>query len=103
MTDSAAINEIMLALKKWTDEKVHSPSLLVSTDNGSFHVAYYAGMGSYDSVPIENYSPLYKSKIEQLFKNGELSVRMLNDSVFLIYFYGSVNIIPRNTTFMFIR
>ena len=53
MTDSAAINEIMLALKKWTDEKVHSPSLLVSTDNGSFHVAYYAGMGSYDSVPIE--------------------------------------------------
>ena len=74
MTDSAAINEIMLALKKWTDEKVHSPSLLVSTDNGSFHVAYYAGMGSYDSVPIENSSPLYKSKIEQLFKNGELSV-----------------------------
>jgi len=73
MTDNA-FDEIMDNLKHWTSEEIHSPSLLMSLDNGSFHLGYYAGMGNSDSSPIDNFSPLYRTKINQLYREGQLEV-----------------------------
>lgn len=82
MTDDVSINKVMDALRQWTDEKVHSPSLLVSIDNGTFHLGYYVGMGSSDSASIDKFSPLYKTTIEQLFREGQLQA---SGRVFTLY------------------
>ncbi|WP_370245940.1 hypothetical protein [Marisediminitalea sp.] len=76
MTSNPDINEVMDTLRKWTDEKKNfpSPTLLVSTDDGSFHVCFYAGMGSSDSTSIDNYHPLYRATIEKLTQEGQLEV-----------------------------
>lgn len=74
MTSNPDIKEVMDTLRKWTEEEKHfpSPTLLVSTDGGSFHVSFYAGMGSYDSASIDNYPSLYRTTIEQLASDGQL-------------------------------
>ena len=74
MTDNA-FDEIMDNLKHWTSDEIHSPSLLISLDDGSLHLGYYAGMGSSDSSPIDNFSPLYRTTIEQLYRQGQLEVK----------------------------
>lgn len=82
MKNNPDINEVMSTLRKWTDENVHSPSLLLSLENGSFHVGYYVGMGSSDNTPIDNYPPLYNRTIEQLFHEGQLQA---SGRVFTLY------------------
>ena len=82
MTDDVSINKVMDALRQWTDEKGHSPSLLVSVDNGSFHLGYYVGMGSSDSASIDKFPPLYKTTIEQLFLKDKLQA---SGRVFTLY------------------
>lgn len=75
MTSTPDIDEVISNIRKWTsDEKKNfpSPTLLVSTDDGSFHVSFYAGMGSSDSASIENYPSLYRTTIEQLVSDGQL-------------------------------
>lgn len=70
--DDLTTEDVMDALMKWTSDELHSPSLLISLDNGSYHLGYYAGMGSSDSASIDNYSPLYKTTIEQLLRKGQM-------------------------------
>lgn len=74
MTSNPDIKVVMDSLRKWTEEEKHlpSPTLLVSTDDGSFNVGYYCGMGSYDSASIDNYPSLYRATIEQLVSDGQL-------------------------------
>ena len=74
MTSNPDIKEVMDTLRKWTEEEKHfpSPTLLVSTNDRSFHVGYYAGMGSSDSASIDNYPSLYRTTIEQLLSDGQL-------------------------------
>ena len=82
MSDDVSVNKVMNTLRQWTDERVNSPSLLVSIDDGSFHLGHYVGMGSYDSASIDKYSPLYKSTIEQLFLKDKLQA---SGRVFTLY------------------
>ena len=82
MSDDVSVNKVMNTLRQWTDERVNSPSLLVSIDDGSFHLGHYVGMGSSDSASIDKYSPLYKSAIEQLFREGQLQA---SGRVFTLY------------------
>ena len=75
MTEDTALNDVMETIRKWTDEKPSSsPSLLISVENGSFHVGYYTGMGTSDSASIDKFSPLHRTTIEQLYRQGQLEV-----------------------------
>ncbi|WP_448549770.1 hypothetical protein [Thalassotalea fusca] len=60
------------AIREWTKNDSSSPSLLISQDDGSYHLGYYAGMGNSDSTPIEKFEPLFKKTINQLYQSGEL-------------------------------
>jgi len=75
MTDDTALNDVMETIRKWTDENTSpSPSLLMSIENGSFHVGFYTGMGTSDSASIDKFSPLHRTTIEQLYRQGQLEV-----------------------------
>lgn len=66
--------QIIETLKKWTEDGVSSPSLLISLDDDSFYVSYYQGMGNSDYTSIDKFSPRYKTAIEQLYREGKLKV-----------------------------
>ena len=75
MTDDTELNDVMKTIRKWTDETPSpSPSLLISVDNGSFHIGYYTGMSTSDSASIDKFSPLHRTTIEQLYRQGKLEV-----------------------------
>ncbi len=65
---------IMETLKKWTEDGISSPSLLISLDDDSFYVSYSQGMGNSDYTSIDKFSPQYKTVIEQLYLEGQLKV-----------------------------
>ena len=64
--------QIIKTLKKWTEDGVGSPSLLISLDDDLFYVSYYQGMGSSDYNSIDKFLPQYKTVIEQLYREGKL-------------------------------
>lgn len=66
-------DEVNVKLKEWASPHNHSISLLLSVDDGSFHLCYSLGMGSSDNTPIESLEPLYKKTIEVLIKAEQLS------------------------------
>ncbi|MGZ9899868.1 hypothetical protein [Shewanella gaetbuli] len=47
------------------------PSILICED-GTFHIAYYAGMGNANNIPIEKVDPLYKIIIMDLYESKKL-------------------------------
>lgn len=65
---------VLSKLREWAGDEIGTPNLLVSRDNGSFHLGYYAGMGNSDNTPIEKLDPIYKKIIEQLYRSGALQV-----------------------------
>ncbi|MBO9489843.1 hypothetical protein J7384_05665 [Endozoicomonas sp. G2_1] len=65
--------DINVKLQEWTSADNHSISLLLSVDDGSFHLGYYMGMGNSDNTPIESLEPLYKKTIEELIKANKLA------------------------------
>lgn len=62
------------AIRKWTKNDSSSPSLLISQDDGSYHLGYYAGMGNSDSTPINKFEPLFQKTIDQHYQSGKLLV-----------------------------
>ncbi|MCH2056756.1 MAG: hypothetical protein MK214_09160 [Thalassotalea sp.] len=74
MKDDVSLEKVMGTIKNWTEEKANTPtpSLLVSLDDGSFHVGYYAGMGNSDSSPLSKFMPLYQATVEKLYQQGRL-------------------------------
>ena len=59
-------------VRSWTTGDSNSPTLLISQNDGSFHLGYYAGMGNLDNTPIEQLDPQYKATISQLYISGKL-------------------------------
>jgi hypothetical protein len=59
-------------LIEWTNEGTDSPSLLISKEDGSYHLGYYAGMGNSDNTPIEKLEPLFKKTIIEYYQSGKL-------------------------------
>ncbi|GEA03880.1 hypothetical protein KUL17_27770 [Alteromonas sp. KUL17] len=74
MKDDVSLEKVMGTIKNWTEKKVNipTPSLLVSLEDGSFHVSYYAGMGNSDSSPLSKFFPLYRATVEKLYEQGRL-------------------------------
>ena len=64
--------EVVENIREWSKENNKSPSLLISQDDGSYHLGYYCGMGVSDNWPIEKLPPLYKKAITKLHKSGKL-------------------------------
>lgn len=63
---------VISKLKEWSSDEFGTPNLLVSQDDGSFHLGYYAGMGNSDNTPIEKLEPIYKEVIVRLYQSGVL-------------------------------
>ncbi len=59
-------------IREWTARDAGSPSVLISQDDGSFHLGHYSGMGNSDNTPIEKLAPQYKTTIYELYQSGEL-------------------------------
>ena len=74
MKDDVSLEKVMGTIKNWTEEKANTPTptLLVSLDDSSFHVSYYAGMGNSDSTPLSKFLPLYQATVEKLYEQGRL-------------------------------
>lgn len=72
MSQQITQEEVIENIKEWSKENNKSPSLLISQDDGSYHLSYYCGMGGSDNRPIEKLSPLYKKTIAKLHKSGKL-------------------------------
>ena len=64
--------QIIKTLKKWTEDGVGSPSLLISLDDDLFYVSYYQGMGNSDYTSVDKFLPQYKTVIERLYREGKL-------------------------------
>ncbi|MCG7643880.1 hypothetical protein MHM99_20625 [Alteromonas sp. MmMcT2-2] len=47
MNSESNTEQIIETLKKWTEDGVGSPSLLISVDDNSFYVSHYQGMGKF--------------------------------------------------------
>ena len=74
MNSNSNTEQIIETLKKWTEDGIGSPSLLISVDDDSFYVSYYQGMGNSDYTSIDKLSPQYKTLIEQFYREGKLKV-----------------------------
>lgn len=59
-------------IKSWTNEEISSPYLLISQEDSTLHLGYYAGMGTADSTPIEQLPPIYKEIIGAWLESGVL-------------------------------
>lgn len=62
---------IKAKIREWTTAD-SSPFLVISQDDGSFHLGYYSGMGNSSITPIEKLEPFYKEVIVELFQSGKL-------------------------------
>jgi len=72
MNSDLNTKQITETLKKWTEDGISSPSLLMSLDDELFYVSFYQGMGNSDYLSIDQFSPQYKTVIEQLYREGML-------------------------------
>ncbi len=59
-------------IRSWTNEEISSPYLLISQEDCTLHLGYYAGMGTADSTPIEQLPPIYKEIIGAWLESGLL-------------------------------
>ncbi|CAI4163587.1 conserved hypothetical protein [Alteromonas macleodii] len=82
MNSESNTEQIIETLKKWTEDGVGSPSLLISVDDNSFYVSHYQGMGNSDYTSIDRFLPQYKVVIEQLYREGKLKVSGLPFSLY---------------------
>lgn len=64
--------EVNEAIHQWANKETGSSSLLVSQDDGSYHISYHSGMGNSDNTPIEKFAPVFKNTVDQLYLSGEL-------------------------------
>lgn len=72
MSEPVTKEEVIKKIKNWTTQNSDSISVLISQEDGSFHVCYYAGMGDSNNTPIEKLAPQYKVVITELYESGEL-------------------------------
>ena len=72
MSQQITQEEVVENIREWSKVNNQSPSLLISQDDGSYHLGYYCGMGVSDNWPIEKLLPLYKKAITKLHKSGKL-------------------------------
>lgn len=68
ITEEYVVNKV----REWSSDEFGTPNLLISQNDGSFHLGYYQGMGSYDNTPIEKLDPFYKMIITKLYQSGEI-------------------------------
>ncbi|KZN68239.1 hypothetical protein N473_07385 [Pseudoalteromonas luteoviolacea CPMOR-1] len=72
MNQHKSQHSVLEKINIWSADNTDSPSLLISQDDGSFHLGYYSGMGTSDNTPIEQLDPQYKATISQLYISGKL-------------------------------
>ncbi|WP_105255660.1 hypothetical protein [Pseudoalteromonas sp. T1lg75] len=65
-------DKIISKVKLWAAKEATTPILLISQEDGSYHIGYYAGMGNYDHTPIDKLPLIYKEVIEQFYNLGYL-------------------------------